>query len=153
MIFYSAARSGFFHQDLHAELPADAVRVSPARHSALLAAQARGRRIVAGDDGRPVLAPVVVERLDVLRARKVAAVKREARRRILAIASMERQVNDLALMITDPASADADLARDRRRRIDTIRSASDAYEAAIGALTRDELVALDPSTDEYWPQP
>jgi hypothetical protein len=97
-IYYSAARGGFYHADNHRELPEDAVRISRLRHRQLLEAQAQGRQIVANDAGRPVLAPIAPPSLEQLRAQATAAVNREAARRIKAVATIERQTNDSALI-------------------------------------------------------
>lgn len=54
-IYYAASVAGFFHTALGPLLPADAVAIDAQRHAALLAAQSAGLRIVAGDDGLPVV--------------------------------------------------------------------------------------------------
>jgi hypothetical protein len=97
-IYYSAARGGFFHADNHATLPDDAVRISRLRHRQLLEAQAQGRQIVANEAGRPVLAPIAPPSLEQMRAPATAAVNREAARRIKAVATIERQTNDNAVI-------------------------------------------------------
>jgi len=82
-------------------------------------------------------------------------VKSEARRRILAIASLERQANDnAAIALTGSAwaqSPEATAARDRRTRIDAIRAASNAIEAVIARMPAANLKAFDASTHPLWP--
>ncbi len=54
-VFYSASVNGFFHSSVHGErmLP-DVVEITLAQHRELLDAQARGKIIAPGADGRPV---------------------------------------------------------------------------------------------------
>lgn len=55
MLFYSGEKNAFFHAALHAgAMPADAVKISGARHAQLLAAQSSGKLIAADRRGRPV---------------------------------------------------------------------------------------------------
>ncbi|GGY07019.1 phage tail assembly chaperone [Paludibacterium paludis] len=55
-MFYSKS-SGFYSRQLHcAAIPSDAVELTDAQYRALLDGQAAGKRIVAGADGKPVLA-------------------------------------------------------------------------------------------------
>ncbi|WP_277978634.1 hypothetical protein [Sphingomonas phyllosphaerae] len=79
---------------LHNALPDDAVPVTAAEHQALLAAQSAGKVIRPGDDGAPT-ARRPTEPTEALRARLLAAVKQEAARRILAVAPLWRQLNDV----------------------------------------------------------
>lgn len=54
-MYYSKSSAGFFSPDLHgSNIPPDAVEITPAQHTALLAAQAAGKRIVADANGYPV---------------------------------------------------------------------------------------------------
>ncbi len=155
-IRYSPSTGGFYRTDIHSEaMPDDVVSVGVMRHAELLAAQG-SRRIIAGPDGKPALKPVhKVRRADVL-ARMIAAVKREAARRILAIASLERQANDnaaLALAALDGnASAAAEAACARRASIDAVRAASNAIETAIGGWSLAALTSFEPAADARWPQ-
>lgn len=53
---YSASLNAFFAAGIdYPELPPDLVQITAEQHRAMLAGQAIGRRIVAGDDGLPVL--------------------------------------------------------------------------------------------------
>lgn len=54
--FYSPSTRGFYDADFHADIPADAVEISDAVHSAMMAGQALGKVIVPGDGGVPTLA-------------------------------------------------------------------------------------------------
>ncbi len=51
--FYSPTAGGFFHGSLTADIPQDAIAITEAEHAALLAAQAAGAEITAGDGGAP----------------------------------------------------------------------------------------------------
>lgn len=141
-LFYSPA--GFFDDAIHPAIPADAVQITAARHRALLAGQADGRRIVTGDDGRPRLARASAEPIEQRRARLHDRVRREAARRIDAVSPLWRQLNDLR------AGDDAD-ARRRFAAIDVIRAASDAIGAQIDDATATALDAIDIAAHPAWP--
>lgn len=157
-IYYSAARGGFYHADNHRELPEDAVRISRLRHRQLLEAQAQGRQIVANDAGRPVLAPIAPPSLEQLRAQATAAVNREAARRIKAVATIERQTNDSALIAQAalahatgaaiPAGLTEALAR--RAAIDAIRAASNRIAALIAQMPAANLTDFDATAQRLW---
>src|SRR4028119_2486348 len=92
--FFDPATCGFLIEGMH-QIPADAVAISSGRHRQLLDGQAEGARIVAGAGGRPKLRwPSTA--IEVRRAGAIGAVRHEARRRILEIASMHVQANDNA---------------------------------------------------------
>lgn len=163
-IHWSPSTGAFYHSAVHASdaLPADAIEIGRARHRELREALAAGRAIVANDAGRPVLAPAARPNVAELRAAAVAAIKREARRRILAIAAPERQANDnaaLALLALELAGAgvipsdldEASAAGERRRRIDAIRAASNAIEVSIEAMDADVLGTFDAAA-AAWPE-
>lgn len=150
-IRYSAATGGFYHLDLHGidRIPADAVPVSAKRHAALLEAHAGGSAIVADAAGRPRLATPAAT-IEQRRAAAVAAVRREARRRILAIASIERQSNDnaaLALAAITGAPA-ASGALHRRQSIDLLRAAAASAIATLAGLDREGIETFQPA----WPE-
>ncbi len=55
-MFYSKSTSGFYDTAIHGDnIPADAVEITKAEHTALLAGQSEGKRIVPGAGGVPVL--------------------------------------------------------------------------------------------------
>jgi len=54
MLYYSKSTGGFYDTAIHGDIPANAVEITEAEHAALLAAQASGQSIQAGEDGRPV---------------------------------------------------------------------------------------------------
>ena len=70
MYHYSPSTGGFFHPEVHAEIPEDAIQISESDHANLMAGQASGQCIVPGEGGRPVLAcpppPTVTELHDKL---------------------------------------------------------------------------------------
>ena len=142
-IYYSAATPGFFDDSIHADLPADAVKITPARHRELLEAQGEGAAIIADDKGKPRIDRPTVT-IAARRAALVRAVKRQAARRIEAVSPLWRQLNDQRAPSQDG---------DRRfAAIDAIRVASDAIEADIAAAASDALAAIDPAAHPLWPQ-
>lgn len=57
MIYYSASRHGFYDSNIHGDrIPEDKVEISVDEHMALLQGQTEGKVIVAGPEGRPMLA-------------------------------------------------------------------------------------------------
>jgi hypothetical protein len=151
--------AGFFHRDVHRVIPVDAVPVSAAVHARLLDGQARGKEIVAGPGGRPILADPGTRSPEERRQRARRQLRRETRRRILAIASLETQANDnsaLALAAFAIASAgattiDTAAAIGRRTRIDAIRAAGAAIGAVLEQVADSDLATFDPTADHHWP--
>lgn len=142
-IFYSAATPGFFDSDIHAVMPDDAVEITDARHRELLDAQAEGAAIEP-HGGKPRLRRPTVT-VTQRRAALVRRIKREAARRIEAIAPIWRQLNDLRA----PTSSVAALTR--FDAIDDIRAASDAIEAEAAALAAEAIDAFDIAAHPLWP--
>lgn len=149
MPFYSPSTGGFYTADIHGDaMPGDAVEITDAKHARLLEAQAAGGVIVPGPKGPTARMPSAT-RADLVSAAR-RRVKREARRRILAIASLEKQSNDnaaialaalhLAAGSTEPDVSDA---LERRRKIDAIRAASNAIEGDLNDLASDALSAFN----------
>lgn len=154
-MFYSPSTGGFYDPAIHRDVPTDAVAISRERYGELLAARSAGKLIASDRTGRPI---VKARRftVDELRQRAIAAVKAEARRRILAVASLERQANDAASIAIEAfagAGTDLEGALDRRIRIDAIRAASNAIEAQIARMPAANLTDFDPSTHPNWPDP
>ncbi|MFA6125074.1 hypothetical protein [Sphingomonas sp.] len=156
-LFWSPSTGGFYHAEIHgADMPEDAQRITATRHAALLEGQATGRQIVTGANGKPALTAMRTPTKAQVVERTIAAIKAQARRRILAIASLERQANDAAAIATHLLSAGTDAtelqaALDRRRRIDAIRAASNALEAMISTWSLAALATFDASADAHWP--
>lgn len=161
---YSPSTNAFFHVGIHAQesIPADAVPITPARHRALLDGQAQGRTISPDARGRPQLSPLPKPGAALLRRLAGADIKREARRRILAVASLERQTNDNAVIalrgLASPTDqpTEADLAAisaaiARRKAIDAIRAASNALEAKIADWSAAALQKFNAADAAYWP--
>lgn len=142
-IFYSASTGAFYDTAIGYELgtlPTDAVSIPPARHAELMAAQEAGRRILANDSGRPVMArgPSAEQQRAVL----VNAIKAEARRRIEAISPPWRQLNDSR----EPSPA----GEARFAAIDALRAASDRIEQQLQATSSASLAAFNISTNSLW---
>ncbi|WP_414901206.1 hypothetical protein [Rhizobium cremeum] len=58
--FFSPSTGGFYHSGIHTEIPKDHIAITEAEHAALLAAQAAGAEITAGEGGAPTaLAPPI----------------------------------------------------------------------------------------------
>lgn len=56
-MFYSKQTGGFYATEIHGNnIPADAVEITKELHAALINGQSEGKRIVADEAGRPVLA-------------------------------------------------------------------------------------------------
>lgn len=159
-LFYSASRAGFFDDRIHLDLPSDAQPITTKQHADLLAAQSAGSRIEPDENGRPIARKTIIE-IDTRRALAIGEVKFEARRRILALATLEQQTNDNAVIAqaalgstgidvkVDPAALAKALAR--RAAIDAIRSASDPLEAEISTMNTRTLSAFDVTTNANWP--
>ena len=145
---YSAAANAFFDARLHDALPDDAVPLTVAEHQALLAAQAAGKVIRPGDDGAPT-ARRPTETTEALRARLLAAVKQEAARRILAIAPLWRQLNDVRDLARAGGERRAAIER-RCATVDALRVASDRLEAALTTMTPRQLARCDLNDDSHW---
>lgn len=147
-LHYSARRNAFFDSCVHAELPDDARAITGEEHQRLLAAQTRGEVIAAAADGSPTSRPPV-ESADQLRARLVAATKREAARRIEVIAPLWRQLNDWRALAA--ATGDARAAIERHfAAIDAVRAASNRLEAALATMTPRQLARVDLTDDSHW---
>lgn len=153
-IRWSPSTGGFYHSAINAgSIPADAVRITDKLHAELLAGRATGRTIVAGAQRKPELAPAAPIEAGRILTSVIAAIKREARSRILAIASLERQANDnaaIAMKVLGGSGA-VGQALDRRDRIDAIRAASNALEAEIATWSPAALSTFDASAAAHWP--
>lgn len=156
MPYYSPSTGGFYLDELHGDaMPADVVKISQRRHAELMAAQAAGAAIVAGKRG-PIASKAS---RDELAGAAIAAVKREARRRIRRIASAERQANDnaliaqaaLALAVDCATELDFVPALERRRRIDAVRAFSNELELELAELGAAKLAAFRATAAE-WPE-
>jgi hypothetical protein len=151
MPFYSPSTGGFYTPEIHGDvMPADVVQITARKHAALLEAQAQGAEIVDSDKG-PVAHLPKVTRADLV-AVAVRRIKREARRRILAVASLERQSNDNArLALYDRTDPEFRAASERRLRIDAIRAASNAIEGDAADLDLAALKGFHPAHSSRWP--
>lgn len=55
-VFYSPTTGGFYIREIHGDnIPADAVEITEAEHATLIEGQSKGQRIVADENGRPIL--------------------------------------------------------------------------------------------------
>lgn len=142
-LYFSASTQGFYHSDIHKQMPGDVVPISKAEHDALLAAQSEGAQIIAGADGKPVAQARAEPALADRRRAKVDGIKQEAERRIEQVAPIWRQLNALR---DDPASFDWSM-------IDAIRAASDALEQFVDAADEASLSTLNIGGDAHWPSP
>lgn len=154
-IFFSASTGGFYHSEINDAMPSDAIRISRLRHAELMEQQSTGRRIIPGEEGKPMLASIIRQSVDELRACAVRRIKAEASRRILLIASMAQQSNDNALIslaVLDRMGDTAEVraARTRRQAINAIRARSNALEAMVSRMTRGAVEAFSPEVDSHW---
>lgn len=155
MYHYSPSVGGFFHSDMHgAAIPSDAVAITEQAHASLMSAQARGAEIVVGPDGAP-FARMPLQDRETLVAVAVRRVKNEARRRILAVASLESQSNDNAAIalaaLTNTTPTELEGALQRRAKIEAIRAASNVLEGDATALDPATLRVFDPRNSTRWP--
>lgn len=155
MHHFSPSTGSFYHTDLHGEdIPADAVPVTDEAHGALMRAQGAGATISAGPGGQPIAHKPGQDRETFLRL-AIRKTKMEARRRILAVASLEKQSNDnaaLALAALVGASPETvSGAIERRRQIEAIREASNTLEGDATGLDLPALRAFDPALSTRWP--
>lgn len=159
-LFYSPSAGGFFDTALHGlKVPADAVPISSEQHRGLLDAQAEGKRICHDDQGRPYAERPASPKLEERRELAVRRARAEARRRILAVATLEQQANDSAAIAlqalqiaqTGASTVDAGVAVDRRTRIDALRAASNQLESAIAGMNARALAALEIASPTHWP--
>ncbi|MCM0001025.1 MAG: hypothetical protein NBV68_16750 [Erythrobacter sp.] len=124
--------------------PEGAVKITAARHAALLEDQAEGRTIIADARGRPVIDRRTQPSAETIRAQLIAAIRREAARRIHAVSPEWRQLNDLR----EPSEAGAV----RFARIDAIRAASNAIEEFAGRMPPADLAGFPFATHTLWPE-
>jgi hypothetical protein len=79
-IFYSAASRGFLDDEIHSELPSDAIEIGREYHAELMARQSGGAVIIPGADGSPIAVdPVPPSSADLL-----SALRSERNRRLAA---------------------------------------------------------------------
>ncbi|MDG2513205.1 hypothetical protein P7B04_10920 [Sphingobium yanoikuyae] len=141
-LFYSAGANAFFDDEVHQSIPEDAQAITREQHVALLTAQARGAEIRPGRGGAPKachIRPTAAQARDAA----IRRVKREAARRIEAIAPLWRQLNDQR----DPSP----MAEERFAAIDAIRTASNAIEAEITPLSAAAAASFDVANHPLWP--
>lgn len=159
-IYFSSGLGTFVDEAFHKVLPADAVPVSRDDHARFLAARRAGHRVEADARRRPRIVRVTVK-LAQRRTDTIARVRDEARRRILAVASIERQTNDnaaiaqmaLQLALTATTTIDAAAACERRTRIEAIRARGAALRTAIARFPAASLDAFDPTDEGHWAFP
>lgn len=119
MLLFSPSTCGFYDRRVHSSIPADAIEVSEAERTAALDALEPGLAIVAGPDGKPMVAPVAPEpeiALALVRARRDQLL-RDSDYTQLPDADMDaalrarwaeyrQALRDLPLLIADGAPAD-----------------------------------------------
>ena len=150
-IHYSPARNGFFDERVHATLPDDARPVTPEEHARLLDAQSAGKVIMPGNDGEPT-ARRPAENGEQLRARLIRATKREAARRIEAVAPLWRQLNDWRDLSHMPPGEQRSAIESRVDAINAIRAASNRLEQQLAGMTARQLAKADIADDTHWTQ-
>jgi hypothetical protein len=123
--------------------PAHAVKITQRRHVELLERQAEGFAIVAGKGGKPKIVGRPTND-DARRAALTRAIKREAARRIEAVAPVWRQINDSRAPSPEGAR--------RFAQIDAIRAASNAFENTLANLPAAQLEAFRVAAHPLWPE-
>lgn len=147
-LFFSPA-TATFHDDKLGTVPAGSVAITPQRHAELLAARSHGHTVEAAANGSPCVRRRARPTLLTTRASAIAAVKRQAARRIEDVAPLWRQLNDLraATASIEPLPL---AGIDRFIEIDRIRAISNQLEAAIAGMTAAQLAPFRPSADHHW---
>lgn len=139
-MLYSPATGGFYDPALTYPdgLPADAVEITAETHARLLAGQAAGRSIRAGKGGKPVLADRIPPRVEL-----AAMIRLEAARRIMAIAPVWQQLNDLRAPSPESAA--------RFAAIDAVRTASNLIEQDLSETDTPGLPGFPVADHPLWP--
>lgn len=151
MPFFSPSTGGFYTKEIHGQnIPQDAVEVSARKHAKLMLAQSEGHEIVATRSG--VTSRPLMPSGELAMTRAIHRTKRVARRKILAVASLERQSNDNAtLALGTHGEPGFDAALERRNAINAIRAASNAIEGYLNGLAPDALASFNPDHCSLWP--
>lgn len=136
-----AAQPAFFLRQEQA--PEGAVAISAKRHAELVEAMSQGKAVTPGPGGKPRIAKRAVDEA-ALRAQLLTAIKREAARRINAIAPIWRQMNDARLPSEEGTI--------RFARIDAIRAASNQIEDILAGLPADQLDRFAVRSNSLWPE-
>lgn len=76
MVYWHNATGGFYDSAASAQVPVGAVEITPLHYRELLDGQSAGMRIIAGPDGRPILADLPTPTRDQIEATICAAVQR-----------------------------------------------------------------------------
>lgn len=149
MPFFSPSTGGFYIESVHGRnVPDDAVKITTKRHQELMVARQQGHTVVMGLNGPEIVRTASPEEHF---GRALGSIKREARNRILAVATLERQSNDNAALATGaPGESEYDAALARRARINAIREASNAIEGQLNALAPKAIAAFDAKKAD-WP--
>ncbi len=152
--YFSPLRGGFFDDRFNPEIPADAIALVPGQRQSLFEALNRGDTVTATKSRKLKTSRPRID-LDLMRNRMHAAVKREASRRILAIAPMWQQLNDLRALAADQLEQGEEATRAgalaRGASIDAVRAASNALDAAIDTMGTRALAQLDVTSACHWP--
>ena len=71
---WSSSTGGFYVEEIHTDIPADAVEITEELHQSLLADNSNGKVIQAGEDGQPVAVnppePTAEEKAAIIRAKR-----------------------------------------------------------------------------------
>lgn len=141
MMYFDPSTAAILEQGTH-ELPANAIRLRPARLASIVQGMADGAELVADARGKPHLRwPDANQR----RTAALAAVRAEAARRIHAVSPIWRQINDLRSDITIEA-------RERWAAIDAIREASNLIERDVADSDAKALADFPVATHPLWPE-
>lgn len=141
-ILFSPSTGGFYLQGISSTIPEDAMPVRPSTHARLL--QHGGAHIgVCPNSGRPIsIAPKAT--LADRRADLTRKCRAEARRRILTVSPMHRQINDLR--------APSDEGARRFAAIDAIRAATALIIEQIEKAPASSLAEFPISSNPLWPE-
>lgn len=125
------------------QAPIGAIQISDARHAQLLEAQAEGKRIVVGKDGKPRI-ETPRKNAAARQAEIVTAIQREAADRIAQVSPLWQQLNDSRDLSPEGAR--------RFTQIDAIRAASNDIQQTLSKIPANQLAEFPTKTHPLWPE-
>lgn len=139
-MYFDPARLAILDPAIH-PIPDGAVSLSNRKLSRLVEDMAAGAELAAAPDGKPVLRWPDKSQI---RASIIASIRSEAQRRILRIAPIWRQLNDLRTVSPEGTI--------RFALIDSIRAASEIIEADARDTATSALSDFPVATHPMWPE-
>jgi len=101
--YYSPGAKGFYHTNIHGQIPADAVELTKEQYEQLLTAQSAGKQIVADTKGRPIAQDPPTASLADLRVRSAGQLETALHKYVFKDYSPATQIT-LQVIFSDPSS-------------------------------------------------